>query len=252
MTNYNKIIIPLLSVFIFCIFWEWIVWINGWPNYKMASPSDLWPAFWKFRWLFLSYGWDTLWRTIVGLSLSVFVGVGFGIIMGFSKTMRVALYPLLVGFNAIPKATVVPVIALMFVGFHDMNTILIVIFISFFPIAVSISIGLSTLEPEYKDILLSLGATKFEIFYKIALPKTLPEFFGALKVSATLAFIGTNLMEIIEPHGKGLGHLFDSGKISADYPLMFAVLIALALLGIFLYYIVIFFESIFAGWAERN
>ena len=49
--------------------------------------------------------------------------------MGFSKTMRIALYPLLVGFNAIPKATVVPVIALMFVGFHDMNTILIVIFI---------------------------------------------------------------------------------------------------------------------------
>ena len=86
MTSYNKIIIPLLSVFIFCIFWEWLVWINGWPNYKMASPSDLWPAFWKFRWLFLSYGWDTLWRTIVGLSLSVFVGVGFGIIMGFSKT----------------------------------------------------------------------------------------------------------------------------------------------------------------------
>lgn len=252
MTSYNKIIIPLLSVFIFCIFWEWLVWINGWPNYKMASPSDLWPAFWKFRWLFLSYGWDTLWRTIVGLSLSVFVGVGFGIIMGFSKTMRIALYPLLVGFNAIPKATVVPVIALMFVGFHDINTILIVIFISFFPIAVSISIGLSTLEPEYKDILLSLGATKFEIFYKIALPKTLPEFFGALKVSATLAFIGTNLMEIIEPHGKGLGHLFDSGKISADYPLMFAVLIALAVLGIFLYYIVVLFESIFAGWAERN
>ena len=111
MTSYNKIIIPLLSVFIFCIFWEWLVWINGWPNYKMASPSDLWPAFWKFRWLFLSYGWDTLWRTIVGLSLSVFVGVGFGIIMGFSKTMRIALYPLLVGFNAIPKATVVPAVS---------------------------------------------------------------------------------------------------------------------------------------------
>ena len=59
-------------------------------------------------------------------------------------------------------------------------------------------------------------------------------------------------MEIIEPHGKGLGHLFDSGKISADYPLMFAVLIVLAFMGIFLYYIVVFLESKFAGWAERN
>ena len=252
MFKISKILIPLVSLLIFCIFWEWLVWVNGWPNYKMASPSDLGPAFWKFKWLFLTYGWETLWRTVIGLLLSILVGLLFGIIMGFSKTMRTALYPLLVGFNAIPKATVVPVIALMFVGMHDTNTIIIVVLISFFPIAVSIAVGLSTLEPEYRDILLSLGASKFEIFYKIALPKTLPEFFGALKVSTTLAFIGTNLMEIIEPHGKGLGHLFDSGKISADYPLMFAVLIALALLGIFLFYIVVAFETVFAGWAERS
>ncbi len=210
MIRINNFIIPLFSLIIFCLLWELLVWYNNWPNYKMASPSDLWPAFWKFKHLFLIYG------------------------------------------CAIPKATVVPVIALIFVGMHNMNTIIIVILISFFPICVSISIGLSTLEREYEDILLSLGANKFEIFYKIALPKTLPEFFGALKVSTTLAFIGTNLMEIIEPHGKGLGHLFDSGKISADYPLMFAVLITLAVMGIFLYYIVVYLENIFAGWAIRK
>ena len=90
------------------------------------------------------------------------------------------------------------------------------------------------------------------IFWKIALPKTLPEFFGALKVRSHFAFIGTNLMEIVEPHGRGLGPLFDSGKISADYPLMFAVLIALAALGILLFYVVVVLERIFAGWAERS
>jgi len=173
-------------------------------------------------------------------------------VMGFSKTMRDALYPLLVGFNAIPKATVVPIIALIFVGQHDLNTILIAFMISFFPIAVSVSIGLSTLEPEYRDILRALGASKTMIFWKIALPKTLPEFFGALKVAVTLAFIGTNLMEIVSPHGRGLGALFDSGKTNADYPLMFAVLIALAVLGIVLYYVVVVLEKIFAGWAERD
>ncbi|MEP0521855.1 MAG: ABC transporter permease [Hyphomicrobiales bacterium] len=248
----RKIVIPVAAIVLFVLFWEWLVWVNGWPNYKMASPSDLGPAFWKFRELFFQYGWETLWRTVAGLMLAVIFGTLIGMIMGFSRTAREGLYPLLVGFNAIPKATLVPVIALMFVGAHDMNTILIAFLISFFPIAVSISIGLSTLEPEYRDILRSLGASKFTIFRKIALPKTLPEFFGALKVAVTLAFIGTNLMEIVEPHGKGLGHLFDSGKISADYPLMFAVLIALAVLGIILYYIVVFLEKIFAGWAERS
>jgi NitT/TauT family transport system permease protein len=247
----KKIAVPIFALVVFGLFWEFLVWVNDWPNYKMASPSDLWPAFWKFRWLFLEYGWDTLWRTVVGLLLAIVVGVLIGMVMGFSRTMRDALYPLLVGFNAIPKATVVPIIALMFVGQHDFNTVLIAFLISFFPIAVSVSIGLSTLEPEYRDILASLGASKVQIFWKIALPKTLPEFFGALKVAVTLAFIGTNLMEIVEPHGRGLGHLFDSGKISADYPLMFAVLIALAIMGILLYYVVVALEKVFAGWAER-
>ncbi len=251
MTALRKVGVPLLAMALFLAFWEWLVWVNGWPNYKMASPSDLVPAFWKFRGLFLEYGWQTLWRTVAGLGLAIVVGVALGMVMGFSRTVRDGLYPLLVGFNAIPKATVVPILALIFVGQHDLNTILIAFMISFFPIAVSVSIGLSTLEPEYRDILRSLGASQLTVFWKIALPKTLPEFFGALKVAVTLAFIGTNLMEIVSPHGKGLGALFDSGKISADYPLMFAVLIALAALGILLFYVVVFLERIFAGWAER-
>ncbi|MED5314274.1 MAG: ABC transporter permease, partial [Pseudomonadota bacterium] len=242
----RQVFVPILAMIIFLLFWEGLVWVNGWPNYKMASPSDLWPAFWRFKGLFLTFGWETLWRTVVGLLIAIAVGVLLGMVMGFSKVMREGLYPLLVGFNAIPKATVVPIVALMFVGQHDLNTVLIAFMISFFPIAVSVSIGLSTLEPEYRDILRSLGASQLTIFWKIALPKTLPEFFGALKVAVTLAFIGTNLMEIVSPHGRGLGALFDSGKTNSDYPLMFAVLIALAVLGIALYYVVVVLEKMFA------
>jgi NitT/TauT family transport system permease protein len=248
----RAVIAPIAAVIAFLAFWEALVWINGWPNYVMASPSDLPASYARFWELFLIMGWQTLWRTVLGLLLAIAVGVGIGMIMGFSRVMRDALYPLLVGFNAIPKATVVPIVALMFVGAHDFNTVLIAFMISFFPIAVSVSIGLSTLEPEYRDILRSLGASKMDIFWKIALPKTLPEFFGALKVAVTLAFIGTNLMEIVSPHGRGLGALFDSAKTNSDYPLMFAVLIALAFLGIVLYYVVVALEKIFAGWAERE
>jgi NitT/TauT family transport system permease protein len=247
----QKIAVPLAAIAAFLAFWEFLVWANNWPNYKMASPSDLPPAFIRFWPLFLEMGWQTLWRTVAGLALAVIFGTALGMAMGFSRIARDALYPLLVGFNAIPKATLVPVIALMFIGQHDFNTVLMAFLISFFPIAVSVGIGLSTLEPEYRDILRALGASKVTIFRKIALPKTLPEFFGALKVSVTLAFIGTNLVEIVSPHGRGLGALFKSGETNGDYPLMFAVLIALAFLGIVLYYGVVLLERIFAGWAER-
>lgn len=252
MESLQKIAVPLGAILAFLALWEAIVWVNGWPNYVMAAPSDLPAAYRRFWPLFLQMGWQTLWRTIAGLALAVLFGTFLGMVMGFSRIARDALYPLLVGFNAIPKATLVPVLALLFIGRHDFNTVLMAFLISFFPIAVSVGIGLSTLEPEYRDILRSLGASKITIFRKIALPKTLPEFFGALKVAVTLAFIGTNLVEIVSPHGRGLGALFKSGETNGDYPLMFAVLIALAFLGIMLYYGVVALEKIFAGWAERR
>jgi len=248
----RQIAVPLLAIIAFLAFWEALVWINDWPNYVMASPSDLPAAYSRYWSFFLTGGWQTLWRTVVGLAVAVVVGTALGMVMGFSKLAREAMYPLLVGFNAIPKATLVPVLALLFIGQHDFNTVLMAFLISFFPIAVSVSIGLSTLEPEYRDILRALGASRMTIFRKIALPKTLPEFFGALKVAVTLAFIGTNLVEIVSPHGRGLGALFQSGATNGDYPLMFAVLIALAVLGIVLYYGVVALERIFAGWAERE
>ena len=247
----RKIGVPVAAILIFLGFWEFLVWVNGWPNYVMASPSDLPEAYIRFWNLFLTGSWQTLWRTVAGLGIAVVAGTLIGMVMGFSRIARDGLYPLLVGFNAVPKATLVPVLALLFIGQHNFNTVLMAFLISFFPIAVSVGIGLSTLEPEYRDILRSLGASRFTIFRKIALPKTLPEFFGALKVSVTLAFIGTNLVEIISPHGKGLGALFLSGQTNSNYPLMFAVLIALAVLGIILYYAVVMLEKIFAGWAER-
>ena len=248
----RRIAVPLLAIVAFLALWELLVWANGWPNYVMASPSDLPAAFARFWSLFLQMGWQTLWRTIAGLLLAVAFGLLLGMVMGFSRIARDGLYPLLVGFNAVPKATLVPVISLLFIGQHDFNTVLMAFLISFFPIAVSVGIGLSTLEPEYRDILRALGASRVTIFRKIALPKTLPEFFGALKVAVTLAFIGTNLVEIISPHGRGLGALFQSGATNGDYPLMFAVLIALAALGIALYYAVVWLERTFAGWAERE
>ena len=248
----QRIAVPLLAILGFLALWELIVWANGWPNYVMASPSDLPAAYARFWNLFLLAGWQTLWRTVAGLAIAVVVGTLLGMIMGFSRIARDAHYPLLVGFNAIPKATLVPVVSLLFIGRHDFNTVLMAFLISFFPIAVSVGIGLSTLEPEYRDILRALGASRITIFRKIALPKTLPEFFGALKVAVTLAFIGTNLVEIVSPHGRGLGALFQSGATNGDYPLMFAVLIALAALGIALYYAVVALERTFAGWAERE
>ena len=80
----RQLAVPLFAIILFLLFWEMLVWVNGWPNYKMASPSDLWPAFWRFKWLFFTFGWETLWRTVLGLIIAIIVGVLLGMVMGLS------------------------------------------------------------------------------------------------------------------------------------------------------------------------
>ncbi len=75
--------VPLIAVVVFLLFWEWLVWVNGWPKFKMAAPSDLPPAYERHWDLFLTMGWQTLWRTVLGLFLAVLFGTLLGMIMGF-------------------------------------------------------------------------------------------------------------------------------------------------------------------------
>ena len=76
----RKILIPLIAIIVFLGLWEALVSFKGWPNYKMASPSDLLPAFKQYWSLFLIMGWQTLWRTVVGLLIAIVVGVMLGMI----------------------------------------------------------------------------------------------------------------------------------------------------------------------------
>ena len=82
-----------------------------------------------------------------------------------------------------------------------------------------------------------------------------PKLFGVFwrfEGSCNISFYWHKSDGVVSPHGRGLGALFDSGKTNSDYPLMFAVLIALAILGIALYYVIVVLERIFADWADRH
>ena len=91
MDKLQKILVPVGAIVVFTLLWELLVWANGWPDYVMASPSDLPQAYERFWNLFLIGSWQTLWRTVAGLMLAVIFGTGLGMIMGFSRIARDAL-----------------------------------------------------------------------------------------------------------------------------------------------------------------
>lgn len=246
----KNIAIPVLALLFFFLVWEGAVWLFRIPRFVLPAPSLVAQALWRWRQVILMHSGQTLYTTVVGFGAAVAVGLLLGWAIGFSALLYKALYPLLIAFNSIPKVAIVPILVIWF-GIGTIPAVLTAFLISFFPIVVNVATGLATLEPELRDVLRSLGATPFQIFRKVGLPRTLPYFFGSLKVAVTMAFVGSVISETVASD-RGIGYLMIAASSRFDVPLVFAGLVAIAIMGVALYALAAVVEGRLTSWAYRG
>jgi len=245
-----KVVSPLAFTLVLFLLWQLICKGFSVPMTILPAPSDIFAALWKYRTPIIDNSWVTLWTTLAGFLLATIFGLLLGIAVGWHKTIYAAIYPVLVGFNSIPKVAVVPVLILWF-GLGEVPAIITAFLISFFPIVVNVATGLATTEPELEDVLRALGASKLDIMRKVGIPRSLPYFFGSLKVAITLAFVGAVVSETVGAN-KGIGKLMLDAQAAFQVQIVFAGLLVLAFLGIVLYAATAMIEQRFTGWAFRG
>lgn len=216
----------------------------------LPAPSVILLAMAQFWQVLARNSLVTLWVTLAGFGLAVIFGIVLGLTIGWSRAIYRGLYPVLIGFNSIPKVAVVPILVVWF-GIGEIPAILTAFVISFFPIAVNVATGLVTMEPELEDVLRALGARKLDILLKVGIPRTQPYLFASLKVAITLAFIGTVLSEAIGANA-GLGALMAQAGSNFQMPIVFAALLLLAAEGIAMYAVFAYVEVRLAPWAFRS
>lgn len=232
------------------LFWEAICIGLSIPEYLFPAPSAVWHAG-ILRWEpIMLHSMQTLLTTLVGFGIAVGFGLILGVAVGTYPIVYKALYPLLVGFNSIPKVAFVPVLVVWF-GIGTIPAILTAFLISFFPILVNVATGLATLEPELEDVMRSLGASKMDILRKVGLPRTLPYFFASLKVAITLAFVGSVISETVASN-LGIGYLMMAASSSMDMALVFAGLIVIGAMGVGMYELFALMERRMTRWANRG
>jgi NitT/TauT family transport system permease protein len=192
---------------------------------------------------------QTLFTTLLGFAIAVGFGLLLGLIVGASRTIYDGLYPVMIGFNSIPKVAVVPVLVIWF-GIGTIPAVVTAFVISFFPIVVNVATGLATIEPEMQDVMRVLGARKWQIMVKIGVPRSMPYFFASLKVAITLAFIGSVIAETVAANS-GIGYLMMAASSRFDVPLVFAGLLVIAIMGIVMYELFAVLERRITFWATR-
>jgi NitT/TauT family transport system permease protein len=241
---------PWLFTIVMFVVWEAVCRVFKIPTFFLPPPTaiaqafvDFWPAIYRNSIFTLS-------TTMIGFAMAVGFGLFLGLVVGWSRTIYAGLYPLMIGFNAIPKVAVVPILVLWF-GIGFIPAVLTAFLISFFPIVVNVATGLATIEPELEDVLKALGASKLDIMRKVGIPRTLPYFFGSLKIAITLAFVGSVISESIASN-YGIGNLMLQAQAQFQVPLIFAGLVALAVEGIVMYWAMAVLEGRMTKWAQRS
>lgn len=232
------------------VLWEGSVQALDIPVIILPAPSDIWAATVKYWSPIWKNSVQTLYTTVVGFIMAVVGGMALGLAIGWSRSIYAGLYPIMIGFNSIPKVAVVPILVIWF-GIGTIPAVLTAFLIAFFPIVVNVATGLATIEPEMEDVLRALGAKKHDIMLKVGIPRAMPYLFGSMKVAITLAFVGSVISESIAANS-GLGYMMQLAQSQFNVPLVWAGLVALAVLGIIMYALMAWLEMRMTGWAHRG
>jgi NitT/TauT family transport system permease protein len=249
MTKFERlgsVIFPVLLVLI----WQLACMGFKIPPFVLPAPSEIAVALWDNLYIIWFHSSQTLLTTVIGFAVAVVFGAALGILVGSSRFAYSSLYPMLVGFNSVPKVAIVPILVVWF-GIGTVPAILTAFMLSFFPIAVNVATGLATIEPELRDVLRSLGANQLDIVRKIGIPRSLPYLFASLKISITLAFVGSVISETLASN-RGIGTLMTQASANFRVSLVFAGLVVIAAMGIAMYVIFAMIEKRMTAWAVRG
>ena len=241
---------PWLTAIGFVLLWWLVVAMFGIQSYVLPTPWEMLTALYTFRGPLFSNGLATLTTTLIGFGVAVVVGMILGIVVGFSRLAYRALYPLLVAFNSVPKAALVPIFVIWF-GAGTVPAVITAFMLSFFPVVANVATAFATIEPELLEVMRSLGASQRDMTIKVGIPRSLPYFFASLKIAITLAFVGSVIAEIVAGNA-GIGNVMLVASSNFNVPLVFAALFVVGAMGVGMYAIFDVVERRMTSWSVRG
>ena len=246
--NTEKWIIKLIQVLIlvsFFILWELLTMFEILDPFFISSPSRMLStlsSLYASGELFLHIG-TTLYETIVGFLLATTIGYLIAIVLWWSEKLRKIFDPYIVVLNSLPKIALGP---LIIIWFGAGTTAIIVMCILICVIITSLSMLSSFLSCDKDKILLmrSMNAKKHQIFFKLILPYSMPDFISVLKINVGMSWVGTIMGEYLVSKA-GLGYLIVYGGTVFKLDLVMTSTVILCLLAGGMYFVVSRIEAKF-------
>ena len=237
-----------LAAIVFLVGWRLLVLLGGYPAYLLPAPEVVADRFIR------AWSEGTMWphfaATMSEVAAGFLVGAGLALVTGYllarSALAEKLLSPYLVAAQATPILALAPLLVL-WLGTGLLSKVVICALIVFFPVTVATMVGIRSVDGRLLELGRSLRASRWQVFRHLELPAALPSILGGLRVGVTLAVIGAIVAEWAGAD-RGLGVLINIARGSLfDTPLMFAVLVTIAGIGVALYVGVLLVERRLVG-----
>ncbi|MBE6001089.1 MAG: ABC transporter permease [Sarcina sp.] len=248
--NTNRANLPAaMLVFALLMFWQ-IAAMGMNAAYIMPSPAQVVQRLWDLRGpIFTAHLPATMSVVVIGLMISIVLGMALAILMDASPIAEKALYPVVIASQTIPTTALAPLFVLWF-GYTIWSKVLVTVLMTFFPVTITVFDGFRSVRTEMKDLMFCMGADTRQMFFKLKLPAVLPCFFSALKMAVPLSVIGAAIGEWLGAQS-GLGYFSRRMMTQLDGAGVFAPILLLSIAAMLLVAVVSAIEKRVITWRNE-
>ena len=154
--------------------------------------------------------WMSTQRVLVGVTLGIVLAVPVGFCLGWYKSLRSFIDPVINFFRALPPIALIPLVIVYF-GIGEAAKTVILVYAAFFAGVIVMVEGIGQIGPIYVRVARTLGATDAEIFRKVIVPLTVPHILTAVRVALGVAWATLVASELIAAQ-QGLGALIQNAS----------------------------------------
>jgi NitT/TauT family transport system permease protein len=239
---------PLLTFVAILAIWEFVCRTFAVPSFVLPMPSaivragsDLAAAQWRGHFL------STLEVVLAGYAIAIVVSLPLAMFLSASRFLSRTILPLLVIIQSTPVVAIAPIIVVI-LGTGILPRVVITFMISFMPLVISTAAGLQSAPTELIELSRSLRAGRRREYLQIRLPCAVPYIFSGLKVSITLAVIGSVVGEFVASD-QGLGYLILISTSFFKVAQSFAALGVLVASSLILFQLVVLLRRLLFPWS---
>ncbi len=251
-TPVRRALLQAAAVALVLLLWEGGTRIGWVSAFLFGAPSGILKVFMRMAadgslWSDTSY---TLVEAILGFVIGTLFGSIAGLALWYSVFVARLVEPFIVAINSVPKIALAPIIILWF-GTGLVSKVALAVSLTAIVALIAAYQAAKDADTDLQALLVSMGASKHQIFYKAVVPSAIPAIIATFRINIGFGLVGAVVGEFISSQ-QGLGHLVYTASSFYDLNTVWVGLFVLMFLGFVLYHAIDLTERVLVPWKQSS